>query len=415
MQKIVHITHRLVCGFLLAVALIGCLAEPTIVPIPTATSAQLVTATPLPPTSIPTPTETPREFVSYAHASGVFTIVIPSDWRVVDESTNDRLLVSFEPPMGYASRVMVDVVNEGPLTPDEMRTLADSYLSLRFAGDLHYTEVSRADLPDGRLQVTFLYSDGRGATGRETVYLRQAGPYFSALRVFLSDKDLLHLTGALTTVTDSFTVDPLAVWGGESAIITSGDLRFFRVYSWTGASGNTYVMGEVYNASTTDAAFVTVDATLCDATGVVFDTASTVIQLDVVPQGSFAPFVVLFQDAPEGATPCETVARAEAADAAPYAGLSVTGLTGDFDEFGQLTAAGTVVNGGLEVVERVEIIIAVYDSGEHVIGYGVATLGNAQLAPGESAPFEYVFEELGGEAVSFPPPWVQADVVEAGG
>jgi hypothetical protein len=418
MQKIIRkaFIFPFASGILLAAALTGCLGEPTIAPVPTATSVELVTATPPAPApmpSTPTPTEVPREFVGYSHPSGVFTIAIPSDWEVRDSSSSDRLLVSFEPPMGYASRVAVDIVNEGPLTPDEMRAMADSYLRLRFGDDLRYTEVSRTDLPDGRLQVTFLYSDGHGATGRETVYLQQTGAYFSALRVFLSDKDVLHLTSALTTITDSFTIDPLAVWGGALAIVSPGDLRFFRVYSWTDSGGNTYVMGEVYNASATDAAYVTVDAALCEANGVAFETASNMVALDVLERGGFAPFVVLFQDVPEGAVPCDTQARAEPADHEPYTALTLT-QTGTFDDFGRLTVAGTVTNNGLEIVEQIEILITAYDAEDDVIGYGVASLDDVQLIPGESAPFEYVFEELGGQAVNLGL-WVQAEIVEVGG
>jgi hypothetical protein len=418
MQKTIH--QRLIVssvgGVLLAAVLTGCLAEPTIAPVPTATSVTLVTATPPPPTPMPptpAPTEAPREFVSYSHPSGVFTVAIPSDWEVRDSSRDDRLLVVFEPPMGYASQVSIDIVNEGPLTPDEMRAMADSYLRLSFADDSRYTEVSRADLPDGRLQVTFLYSDGHGATGRETIYLQQTGAYFSALHVFLSDKDVLHLTSALTTMTDSFTIDPLAVWGGALAIIVPDDLRFFRVYSWTDSGSNTYVMGEVYNASMTDASYVTVDATLCDANGVVFETASNVVEMDVLERGGFAPFVVLFQGAPEGAAPCDTQARAEPADHVPYTALALT-QTGTFDDFGRLTVSGTVTNNGLEIVGQVEIMIAAYDAEDNVIGYGAANLGDMQLVPGESAPFEYVFEELGGQAVNLGL-WVQAETVEAEG
>lgn len=406
-------TKLLVLCLAPTIVLVGCIVEPTIAPMPTATFVALPTATPIPPTPVPptpAPTEMPREFIGYSHESGVFSIVIPDDWEARDISTDDRLLVSFDPPMGYASRIMVDVVNEGPLTPEEMRAMADSYLRLRFEDDARYTEVSRADLPDSRLQITFLYNDGHGATGRETVYLQQTGAYFSALHVFLSDKDMIHLTSALETVIGSFTIDPLAVWGSELAIINPDDLGLFRVYSWWGQDGNYYAMGEVYNAASTDAAFVMVDVTLCDVNGMVFETASNMVQLDILEQGGFAPFVVLFQDVPEGAAPCDTQARAEPADRTPYTALAIVNLTSDFDEFGQLFVTGAVMNNGLEIVEEIDVILAVYDVEDNVIGYGVVSLGETQLVPGESESFEHVFEELGGQAVNFVP-WVQGEIV----
>src|SRR5262245_55286093 len=80
--------------------------------LPTVTTVALTAA----PTSLPTPV--PLFVSAYRHRSGVFAINQPEQWEVLDSSTPLRLFVRMLPPMGYGSRITINVTNEGPLTPN---------------------------------------------------------------------------------------------------------------------------------------------------------------------------------------------------------------------------------------------------------------------------------------------------------
>jgi hypothetical protein len=413
----------LICfAWVVAVALLGAcrVEEMTAAPggdaLPTLPSISLPTATAIPPTLVPSevPTEATHLFVGFQHPTGVFSISLPDDWEVRDKSTEQRLLVEFLPPIGYGSRVTADITNEGLLNPEEVRALAEGYLRLRYAENAAYTEINRADLPDGRFQVTFLYDDGRGAVGRETVTLHQSGPYFVALRVFLSDTDTFHLNATLETMIASFSVVPEAVWGGRVVAINPSELRLFNTFLWRDRNKSTYLMGEVYNAAPADVTAVLVDVALCDTNGVVVVEATIPVALNVVTRGGSAPFGSSFEDVPEGVEVCYAQARAE-----PFygEGNDATALklerTADYDWRRKLVVTGAITNSSLNPVRRVQILIAVYDVEDHVIGYALVELGpDVRIAPGQTVPFEYVFDELGGEADHFVT-WIQAEPVGA--
>src|SRR5574341_184095 len=226
----------------------------------------LPTATP-PPT--PIPTEPTRDFASFSHRSGVFSMVYPIDWEVVDHSTDRELLVIFNPPIGFGSRVTVSVTNEGQLTPEEMRQRAASFLTLNFENQPHYVEISRADLPDGRFQLIYAYDDGLGGIGQETVTFQQVGPFFVTLRIFLSQDDIYQLSSTLEAMALSLTIDPQAAWGSEVASINPAELLLINTHIWQDRSGLTYFMGEVYNASPSDITDIEIRATICDVSGIV--------------------------------------------------------------------------------------------------------------------------------------------------
>ena len=359
------------------------------------------------------PTEVPRDYRIYQHVSGVFGMTIPVDWEALDASTDQRLLVRYIPPVGYGSRVTVDITNEGPLPPYEVQALAESYVHLNYTGsDKGYTEVDRSELPDGRLQFVFLYDDGRGASGRETLYIKQVGPYFSALRVFLSEKDTFYLSEALDTMTASFVVDPLAVWGTAVAAINPAELLVINSLLWRDKDGGTHFTGEVYNASPASISNISVRVAFCTQTGIVQNEVTRAPALRVIQSGRSSPFSFTVENLPEGITVC---AQQVTADPAPPMPTYTTALS--IDPRARLTSArevelsGTLTNPGLSSVTNVDAILVVYNADGQVIGQQTLSFGpDVTLAPGGSQSFDYTFPALGGEGDRFVV-LAQADVV----
>lgn len=402
-----RLSRLLVLVMLAGAMLEACSPEPTVPPPAgpaTDTPVPLPTATPPPPTALPTavPVEVPRTFVTYRHPSGVFMISLPDDWETLDDSNDRRLLTRLIPPIGFGSRVTIDITNEGPLSAEEVRNLAESYIHLHYAPESGYTEVSRAELPDGRLQVVFFYNDNRGASGRETLTIEQVGAYFVALRVFLSDKDTFHLSGALETMASSFSVDSSAVWGTRVAAINPAELAVVNTSLWRDAAGLTHYMGEVYNASSSDITSVQVRVAFCNNVGAVIAEAVQPTALERVKQGGSSPFSIVLEDMPADVTVCSAQPSAEPAQMNPFyiSDLELNTSAGFADR--QLVVQGQVTNRNLLPIHNIQIIVAIYNAQNQIIGLATFEAGGeARLEPGQSLPFQVVFSELGGEADHF--------------
>lgn len=362
----------------------------------------LPTATAIPPTIAPTmpPTQVPLFVSAYRHRTGVFAINLPERWEAIDNSNDQRVLTRLVPPMGYGSRVIVDITNEGPLTPDEVRSAAESYVRLNYVESPGYNEVTRTDLPDGRLQVVFLYDDQRGATGRETLLIQQVGPYFAALRVFLSDRDTASLGLTLEQVGGSLLVDPLAAWGTQVAAINPAELRIDHTLLWRDRDDNTYYAGELFNASPADISDAAVTISFCDATGIVIAEITQPVDLKIIPRGTTAPFGIVSDTLPDDVRVCaEQPAAKPAARNSAYTTSAVLNATVSYHQWRRdLTVEGPLTNYGLSPVTRVEVIIIAYDAENRVIRYAHVPLESTiRIEPGQSYDFSTVIPVLGGQ------------------
>jgi hypothetical protein len=389
-----------------ALALGGCSSpQPTTAaPVEPGLATEPPTAPPSPSPLTPTarPTEALRSFIDYRHPSGVFGIALPDDWQIIDDSTGRLLLVRLIPPIGFGSRVTVEVRNEGTLTPEEVRALAESYIRLRYGDNPAYTEVDRRDLDDGRIQVTFLYNDHTGAIGRETLTIRHTEPYFSALRVFLSEPDTLYLSAALETIADGFTVDPQAVWGDQVAAINPAELVVVNTTMWQDRKGMTHYTGELYNASPVAITNAQIHTAFCADPNIIVAEVSQTIPPARIEQGSVIPFafIIEIEGMPDLVTICSEQATAEPAQLDPTytTAITVEITASNHNQWRRdLTLEGQITNPTLTPVSSVEIIIAAYDAENHVIGYLLFRPElDGHLEPGQPQPFEVVLQELGG-------------------
>lgn len=392
----------------LALALLtGCLSGGSSAPVVPSSMPDVPTETPPEPGAPATiaPTVNPDFqliFRTFQHASNVFSVSLPENWRTRDDSTEERLLVGLEPPLGFASRVTVDVTYESDLSLDDLAALIDGYLELFYASNPNYTEINRANLPDGRVQVTYLYNEPTGASGREVVYLEQEGPYFSALRVFVADSDNVILTNAIDQLVESYTLNPTARWG-EPAIaeITPDDLAVVGLNGLVDAQGNYWVMGRLQNNWDQDMEALAVSAGVCDPNGVVIAERASLLVSDVLPTGGQVPFAVDFgfiEGFTDDLRPCLVEPVAEPAGtlaAQSYNQFTVT-HNAAFDPEADnpaLVINGTLQNAGTNVTTLIDVIIAVYDAPDgNVIGYAVTSADESQLAPGQASFFIYAFD-----------------------
>jgi hypothetical protein len=425
------------CGALALVLLVsGCVPLPAETAESPAEAAEtalpaeggLVTASPPPVTAVATPAPSADLqviFFTYQHPANVFSISLPETWTTRDDSTDERLLVTMEPPLGFASRLIVDVVYENNLTLDELAALRDGYLSRVYGGDVNYTEINRSELPDGRFQVTYIYNNPAGVSGRETVYLSQTGPYFSALRVFASDYDGVALAKVFDQIVASYTVNPTARWGEPEIVVNAEDLQVQGLNGWFDGQGNFRVAGRILNTWEANVGFVTVKASVCDPDGLVLDENTVLLVNDLLSPGQVAPFEIEFGliDGSEP-RPCLVEAKAEPAsrlELDTYTDLVASTPVATYDaeaEVPILSVSGTVSNIGIERAHLIDVIITVCDAdcqapNSRVIGYAVTTTDNAELASGEATRFSYSFGpgELGGAPGSIEL-WVQGSILE---
>jgi hypothetical protein len=377
-----------------------------IVPVQTQNGDQAIpvlpTVTSLAPTLAPTslPTPVPLFVSAYRHRSGVFAINQPEQWEVLDNSTPQRLFVRMLPPMGYGSRITIELVNEGPLTPDGVRQLAESYIRLNYADTSGYSEINRSDLSDGRLQYVFLYDDRRGATGRETLTIQQAGPFFTAMRVFLSDRDAASLGVALEQVAGSLQVDAAAPWGTEVAAINPAELQITHTLLWRDRLGVTYYGGDLLNASPADISNASVTVSFCDKAGISVAQITQPIDLHVVLKGTSAPFGITVEELPADVRVCSETANADPAMPDPnFTTAASLAANVSYNQWRRdLTIDGPITNFGLVPVSRIQVVIVVYDGESRVIAYVRQEFESTlRLDPGQSTPFSIVIPFLGGQ------------------
>lgn len=388
----------------LILMLAGCTQEPPPTVFVPVTPAQTIivlepTITPIPPTPLPTvqPTNVPLFVSAFRHRTGVFGINTLEQWEMLDESNEQRILVRLLPPMGYGSRMTIDITNEGPLTPEQVTQLAESYVRLNYVEVPGYQEAARDTLADGRLQFVFMYNDGRGATGRETLTIQQVGPFFAAVRVFLSERDTGNVALALDEAAASFLVDPLAAWGTRVAAINPAELRVINSMLWQDRSDNTYYTGELLNSSPSDITDAKVTVSFCDENGIVIAEVTQPVDLRLIPQGEFRAFGVTVEDLPDDVMMCRETATAEPASPDPTYSTAVS-LQAEVSYHQwrrDLTIEGPLNNYGLTPLNHIEVFIIAYNAENQVIGYAKVPLDASQrLDPGQSYDFEWVMPAL---------------------
>jgi hypothetical protein len=381
-------TLYVICNICAALMLAGC-----------ASGAVVFAPTPPPPDSSPQ---------RYTHPSAAFSVSVPSDWALNERYTTTLASAAFSPPGSSFPAATFAVVNLGdPVDEAGFAALLDRYQTEIRPDIAEYTEQSRTAMGDG----SWRFSGRRiiaGETGQSVnTFIQRSGALIGVAEIVLPESGELQ---TLLTLVNSFTLN------GASALEPSDltQLAFARstvftilhVATWTTPTGAFFITGEVANYSDQNAVDLPVEAGLIAGDGrQIAGAVDTVIGLHL-PPGGFAPFSLRF-----GSRPTEAVSfqlRVGSGDWQPTdVGAFVGGEALDwtdssrFDSFGRLVISGDVTNAGAESVGTVRAVVTIFDADGLVIGAGWDDLDVAALAPGESAPFEILIAETGGDPANY--------------
>lgn len=179
---------------------------------------------------------------------------------------------------------------------------------------------------------------------------------------------------------------------------TPQPLEIVGVSLATTAVGGLRCMGEVRNTLAEPVTNLQIQAALVDAAGNPIVTNTALAPVDYLPAGKAAPFSILFSDPPPGIADVRVaLLRGETLSAitAGFTPLAVSAVEGSVSG-PQYRVAGSVMNDAGVAVERVTVVITLYDQAERVIGYRQAVLENGrQVAAGESLGFSLLITPQG--------------------
>jgi hypothetical protein len=178
--------------------------------------------------------------------------------------------------------------------------------------------------------------------------------------------------------------------------------------------GWAHIIGLLANNSEQPLRSLRVLASLLDAEGKFFNSASTVALINLTLPGEAVPFHFMLSDAPELAD-YELVAKFDAAD-----DDDVTETCREFgikDATGRADAQGYNISGLVENrcdtrVDFVRVVGSVFDAKGQLIGVGMTIAKLDVLAPGQSSPFELILTDVSAEEATRFALLAEADVTE---
>ncbi len=352
---------------------------------------------PTPQTPTPQPTPPTFDYTSYQHRSGVVSLLLPKEWRIIDNSTPRVIDVEFIPPAGFGSRIILTVTNEAATSEADLLAAMERTLQANYENNDAYEQVSRSAFAEEQLEVEYIYADALGARGRETVLFERRGTYLLTLRTFLAERDSVALLTALETARSSLTIDTAIVWGSPVAAANPDDLFLVNTLVWQ-ADGQTYYTGEVYNTSGTDVDDVVLQVAFCNASNAVLVEVEQPLGYEMVPSGGAVPFRIVTDGVgrASGLQVCVTEIRGRPAVLPDnYINDLVLDATASAS-FDRLIIRGDLTNPTLSPVTEIEVLVAAYNDQDQIVGQEIVALDEVRLLPGETIPFNHTLFALGG-------------------
>jgi hypothetical protein len=358
----------------------------------------------------PTPLPPDQSPVVYTHPGGVFTVEVPRRWAVHEQYTTQLASASFTPPGGDEPLLRVSALRLDEETARlPLADVLDRYQVQARPDAERYTETDRAPMGDGSWRLSG-YREGPGGRRQAlNTFIELDGGMMAVTDILLpaDATALAALEAAANTVrlTPPGTLEAAPL--GAFTAARSADLGIVHTAAWTTPDGVFYLTGEIANAGSTAVGDVPVEVGLYDATGAWLGGAADRVMGYVIPPGGYAPFSLRFgAGQPEAAR--EFRVRVGGPEWTPEPAVSVVGAEGltwtdsaTFEAGNQLTVSGEVSNSGAALVNEVRVVVTVFSAAQEVVGAAWATLQPPALGPGESAPYRFVFNELGGVAVNY--------------
>jgi hypothetical protein len=353
----------------------------------------------------------PSVFTTYSDPSGVFSLDLPPDWVVRNNSSPYAVNVEFSAPGSPEPLVGVYIVTTDISAPSEAGTPAPSldtyiptYQQALYGKDTGIPlETAREAQPDGSLRIKFLRDIG-GRQAQCNDFVQFVGPYFVALRTRIPDEQ-----GQMRTVSriiNTLSVNQSAGWSSIAQIAPEQSVReepigFGGINAWQNSTGGFEIVGQVVNNTLSPVEFLRVQAELYDAQDNTLGLQDVFVSADRLQTGQTAPFSIIFTEGlPPGTVRYDLHVSARYANPAGTTAygpenFGVASQSG-FDQNGALVINGQVRNEGTQAATLIKVIITILDTQGRVVGTSTALVDRQQLAPGETSSFLLTFTELGG-------------------
>jgi hypothetical protein len=354
---------------------------------------------------VPTPPPPDTAPVRYDHSGGVFSALIPPGWAVHDQNTTALATAFFSLPGAADPALRVSVVNLGQaLDSQAFAALLDDYQTRLRPDARHYTEQDRRAMGDGSWRLTGVRTLPGGVAQPLNTFVEQVGTYLTVIEAVIPPEP--ERLAALQTAVNSVRVSPdAALDPAEAGVLAAASLplEVTRLHSWTTPEGVLFITGEAANRGAEMAAGLPVRAVLYTDDGLALAEAVDTVMGHALVPGGFAPFSLRFgQGQPAGAARYTLALGGDGWEPGPvdvvYGPDHLDWIDDSrFDDFGRLVVSGVVTNVGAEPVGGLRAVAAVFDAADNVIAAGFSDLAAARLGPNESAPFEIIIPETGGE------------------
>ena len=355
------------------------------------------------------------DFITYRDPNGVFSLRMPPDWIAGELPDANGVRVQFTDVDGgqAVTRLSVYVVNTGaPMTPEAFAEAVNTYQPPADLAQYEWTEVERADMPDGSRRITGVRTYPLLGPRSMNIYLEGDGSLFSALEVDLTGANDDLLT-TLSAVINTFRVDPQAelavgaVQQAASVTSYSGVIRFNGYLAWTDPSGVFHITGEAINTTQQPLEAVRLSGVLYDAQGRRLVEQSDILSVDVLGAGEGAPFDLRFEGGkPPAAVRYElNVAGRDAeftlADFYGPGNFTVANDEAIYNDRGNLVIRGELANTGPSLATAVRVVVGIWDDQGHVVAAQTVFVTDQELVPQEATGFEVTFYDLGGPALNY--------------
>ncbi len=342
--------------------------------------------------------------VRYEHPGGVFSVDVPPGWAVSDQNTTALATAFFSLPGAHDPALTVAVVNLGrALDGPALAALLDEYQTRLRPDAGRYIEQDRRAMGDGSWRLTGVRTLPGGAPLPLNTFIEQAGTLLLVIEAVVPAE--VERQAALQTAVNSVRLNPeAALEPADAGVLAAAalPLDITRLYAWTTPDGVLFITGEAANRGAEGVAGLPVRAVLYTSDGAAVAEAVDTVMGHALAPGGFAPFSLRFgQGWPAQAT--RFTLALGGADWLPAVDVVYGPENLDwidesrFDDAGRLLISGVVTNVGAELVGGLRAVATVFDAADNVIAAGFSDIAGARLGPNESAPFEIVIPETGGD------------------
>lgn len=201
------------------------------------------------PTAEPEPTEEPSgdlmeltidELETYTHDGGLFTIDVPSNWEIKDNSKDGEAIVLWTDPSGNGF-VTVDILEtDQELSEEELTTMLENFVS-RFNTEEDFSQDPAETQESGSVRQIWSYtasaSNGVKAKILGNSFIRQEGNKISIFTLVVPDDQFDTLSESLDAILNSYTFDPSVALGAEPAGTGLKEVQIGDLETYTHADG----------------------------------------------------------------------------------------------------------------------------------------------------------------------------------